>query len=137
MESNGYSSMCKKFGEILGGKAKQEKEVCSVNLERTFEANLQGRNVHSIKGVNVTFESLDRQGKAINISETVLLEQEVPVFIHALVQQGLIISAVHNHWLYENPKLIYIHVQSLEPPLDFARKMSYAYSRLESRPRMK
>lgn len=95
---------------------------------------MQGKKTTSVLGVNATFESLDTQGNALNIAEVVLLEEEVPYFLFSVMQQGLIVSALHNHWLYTNPTLMYAHVQSVEPPAAFAQKISNSFSTLTPPP---
>ncbi|WLV24987.1 DUF1259 domain-containing protein [Aciduricibacillus chroicocephali] len=129
-----HSSICRKFGEVFGAKAKYEKGVCMVQLVRNFDVHLMGKKSNSAKGNAVFFESLDEKGDALNLSETVIEERELPAFTQAITKQGLIIGAIHNHWIYDNPKLMYVHVQSVEPPLKFARKMAYAFSKLASKP---
>ncbi|WP_257984250.1 DUF1259 domain-containing protein [Neobacillus cucumis] len=74
-----------------------------------------------------SFESLEPNGKALNLGETVLLQDEVYPFIWHLQKNGIILSALHNHWLYDNPHLLYAHYISIEEPLSFARKVSEAY----------
>lgn len=132
-----HEALCRQFGEVFGAKSKFEKGVCSVELERTFDVHVMGRKSGSVKGVALMFESLDAEGNALNFSETVMEEREIPAFNRAVTQQGLIIGAQHNHWIYDSPKLIYVHVQSVEPPLDFAKKMTYAFSRLANKPKPK
>ncbi|NGP45883.1 DUF1259 domain-containing protein [Bacillaceae bacterium SIJ1] len=77
------------------------------------------------------FESLDAQGQALNLGEIVLLEEEVPAFTSAWVRQGIAISALHNHWLYTKPTILYAHFQSVEPPLQFATKVAAALQVLQ------
>ena len=36
------------------------------------------------------------------------------------------VTALHNHWLFEDPRLMYIHFESIDQPLDFARKVAEA-----------
>ena len=76
----------------------------------------------------MTFESLDAQGNALNLAEVVVLREELPSFIYTLLKNGLIVSAIHNHWIFTNPTILYVHIQSVEPPLSFARKFVKAFS---------
>ncbi|VDG94483.1 Domain of Uncharacterised Function (DUF1259) [Lysinibacillus sphaericus] len=108
--------------------------MCSISLKRQLNVSMQGKKTTSVLGVNATFESLDTQGNALNIAEVVLLEEEVPHFLYAVLQQGLIVSALHNHWLYTNPTLMYAHIQSIEPPTAFAQKISNAFVTLSPPP---
>ena len=88
---------------------------------------IQDRVSKSAVPAGITFESLDTQGNALNLAEVAVLQEELPVFVHALVKNGLIVSAIHNHWIFTNPSILYVHVQSVEPPLTFARKFAEAF----------
>ncbi|REB05624.1 DUF1259 domain-containing protein [Sporosarcina sp. BI001-red] len=134
MADTQFERTCFQFSQILNGKSKTDGSLCSIPLKRQLTVNMQGKKTTSVLGVNVTFESLDTQGNALNIAEVVLLEEEVPHFLFAVMQQGLIVSALHNHWLYTNPNLMYTHVQSVEPPTTFAQKISNAFGTLSPPP---
>lgn len=129
-----FNSLCQQFAEALGGKGKVDEGVCTVSFHRGFQATVQGKPSKSVIPADVLFESVDQNGNALNLAEIALLEQEIPAFMQAVVQQGLIVSALHNHWLFTNPTIMYIHIQSVEPPVDFAQKMAYAFSVLSSYP---
>lgn len=129
-----FNSLCQQFAEALGGKSKVDEDICIVSFHRNFQATVQGKSSKSVIPADVLFESVDQSGNALNLAEIVLLEQEIPTFMQAVVQQGLIVSALHNHWLFTNPTIMYIHIQSVEPPVDFAQKMAYAFTLLSSYP---
>nr|WP_326161080.1 DUF1259 domain-containing protein [Neobacillus niacini] len=42
-------------------------------------------------------------------------------FLSALRKRGIIVTAVHNHWLFDNPRLMYIHWENVGDPFEFAR----------------
>lgn len=86
------------------------------------EGFVQGKPSTSVIPVGVLFESLDQNGNALNLAEIAILQEEIPAFMQSVVHQGIIVSALHNHWLYINPLIMYIHLQSIEPPLNFAKK---------------
>ncbi|WP_231293235.1 DUF1259 domain-containing protein [Sporosarcina sp. P33] len=136
METSMYfNSICDDFAKILNGKSNIQNGSCSVSLHRTFGVRMMGKDASSILGVGVNFQDLDNQGNALNISETAVLQEEVPAYVYALTQQGIAVSAVHNHWLVTDPpQIMYVHAQSVEPPLQFAQKMKYAFSQLSSLP---
>ncbi|WP_244513467.1 DUF1259 domain-containing protein [Oceanobacillus limi] len=46
------------------------------------------------------------EGNALNLGETVLLEEEIQAFSEVLIQNGIIISALHNHWLFTEPNIL-------------------------------
>lgn len=122
------------FAHILNGKAEMKKNGSSVSLQRSFHVLIQGRHSTSVLPVGISFESLDQNGNALNLGEITLLEEEIPNFTKSIVEQGIMIGALHNHWIYTQPHLMYIHVQSVEPPLAFARKLVKAFTTLLSYP---
>lgn len=97
-----------------------------MEIERKLNVTIQGRPSRGELHAEVSFESLDNEGNALNLGETVILEGEIPAFTNMLIRNGIIISAIHNHWLFTKPTILYIHFQSVEPPLNFARKVSEA-----------
>jgi hypothetical protein len=63
-------------------------------------------------------------GKWLNTGEFTLLQREVQPFIRRSVKSGLKVTAVHNHWLFDKPRLMYVHVKSVENPNRFANKVA-------------
>jgi len=78
-----------------------------------------------------SFEDMDCEGRTLNLGETVILQEEINPFITALREQGIIVTALHNHWLFEKPRLFYIHFESIDKPLAFARKVARAFEVFE------
>ncbi len=63
---------------------------------------------------------------AVLMSDTVLLEEEVNPLISAAHANGLEISAIHNHFFYEQPHIFYMHLHGIGTVADLAK--SYAAS---------
>ncbi|MFD2444063.1 DUF1259 domain-containing protein [Bacillus sp. CGMCC 1.16607] len=131
---NNFHSICEQFAKILYGKSTINQDSCSVSLRRNFNVIVQGRLSGSVVPAGVSFEALDQSGNALCLAEIAILEDEIPRFMYSIVQQGLIVSALHNHWLYTEPSIMYIHIQSVEPPLNFAKKVAHSFSVLSSYP---
>lgn len=124
------SALCQQFAHILGGEQKVEHGVCMVNRDRSnIKVSILGRPSHSGLALHSmwSFESMDPQGRTLNLGETALLQDEVYPFNWHLQKSGIILSALHNHWLMDNPHIIYAHYASVEEPLSFARKVAEAY----------
>lgn len=87
-----------------------------------------GRDAASdhVIGVMFSFESLDGQGTALKLGETALRQEEVYPFIF-LLQQGIIVNSLHNHWLFMNPLLMFVHFSSIAPP-DICKKSILYFS---------
>jgi hypothetical protein len=50
------------------------------------------------------------------MSDTVLLQDEVNPLISAAQANGLEVSAIHNHFFYEEPRIFYMHVHGMGAP---------------------
>ncbi|NMM61853.1 DUF1259 domain-containing protein [Clostridium sp. P21] len=125
------NSLCKEFAKILGAEIiTSNKRVCAVGFNRNIRARILGRRTRSPLALSALFSfdirSMDEAGNALNLGETVILEEEVNDFITALRREGLLVTALHNHWLFDRPRLMYIHFESIDKPLDFARKVARA-----------
>lgn len=60
-------------------------------------------------------------GKDVMMGDLVLLEDEVNPVMSALLASGLEVTALHNHFFYEEPRLFYMHVMGHGRPMDLAR----------------
>lgn len=126
-----YQSLCHQYAQIVNGKPNVENGVCSAEIGRSLQVMIQGRPSHGELHAEISFESLDYEGNALNLGEVVLLEEEVTPFVRILAKNNLIISAIHNHWMFTTPTILYVHFQSVEPPLSFAHKAAEAFNTLK------
>ncbi|MDQ0177119.1 DUF1259 domain-containing protein [Bacillus chungangensis] len=122
--------LCQEFARILDGAGSlDENGVCLVQKFRNLKFTILGRRTRSplVLPQFFTFEDLDSQGRALNLGETVLLQEEINPLLTELRKRNIIVTAVHNHWLFEEPRAMYMHFESIEPPLVFARKIREAF----------
>ncbi len=61
-------------------------------------------------------------GNDVMMGDLVLLEDEVNPVMSALLDNGLEVTALHNHFFFENPRLFYMHVHGHGKASDLARK---------------
>lgn len=61
-------------------------------------------------------------GMDVMMGDLVLTEDEVNPVMSALLDQGLEVTALHNHFFYENPRIYYMHVMGHGRPGDLARR---------------
>jgi hypothetical protein len=69
--------------------------------------------------------TLDGQ-QAMLMSDTVLLEEEVNPLISVAQSRDLQVTAIHNHFFYESPRIFYMHLHGMGDPVDLARKYGSA-----------
>src|SRR5690242_2173894 len=60
-------------------------------------------------------------GMEVMMGDLVLLEDEVNPVMSALLDDGLEVTAVHNHFFFESPRIFYMHVHGHGKPADLAR----------------
>jgi hypothetical protein len=120
------SSLCNEFARILGSTPGVVNGVCLATRSRTnLHPIVLGRRAESFMFVPqaFSFENLDREGKGLCLGETVILQEEINPFMSRLREHDIIVTAVHNHWLFDEPRLMYMHFESIDSPLNFARKV--------------
>jgi hypothetical protein len=61
------------------------------------------------------------RGMDVMMGDLVLTEDEVNPVMSALLDNGLEVTALHNHFFYENPRIYYMHVMGHGKPADLAR----------------
>jgi hypothetical protein len=123
--SPSFQRVCNQFSRILNGEHQIVKgPVCFVSRNRRFNPTILGRRTNSplVNAQLFSFEALDRSGRALCLGETGLLQSQANRLISNLRNRGIIVTALHNHWLFENPRVMYIHWESIDNPIAFARK---------------
>lgn len=128
-ESVQPSEICQKFAKILNATPAVINGVCTATRSRTnIHPTVLGCPAESFMFVPQawSFENMDHHGRALCLGETVVLEEEANPYITSLREQGIIVTAFHNHWQFEKPRLMYIHYESIDEPLEFARKVRKA-----------
>src|SRR5690349_13155581 len=60
-------------------------------------------------------------GNDVMMGDLVLLEDEVNPVMSALLTNGLEVSALHNHFFFESPRIFYMHVHGHGKAADLAR----------------
>jgi hypothetical protein len=117
------STTCQKLADIIGGEVITAAPVCVVQRLRNINATILGRRTRSPLALPfaLSFEN-NVGGNTLNLGETVILQEEINPFLTALRKRGLIVTAVHNHWLFDQPRLMYMHWENTGNPFHFARK---------------
>src|SRR5438046_10699259 len=60
------------------------------------------------------------------MGELVLEQHEVNPVMSALLTNGLEVTALHNHFFFEQPRIFYMHVHGMGKPADLARMVKPA-----------
>jgi hypothetical protein len=65
-------------------------------------------------------------GMDVMMGDLVLLQEEVNPVMTALLDNGVDVTALHNHFFFDEPRMYYMHVHAMGKPMDLARKVKPA-----------
>jgi Domain of Unknown Function (DUF1259) len=103
--------------------------VLEYTFDRPEQYTLEGHALPSAMGPEseVHFQSIPKYGSAV-IAEFALLPTEVDKVIKLLrtSDQKVTVSALHNHFIGEDPRLYYLHVAGAGDPQKLAQVMRAA-----------
>ncbi|MET3195657.1 hypothetical protein ABID96_002625 [Bacillus sp. OAE603] len=118
--------ICKEFARMIGGQEGFAGGKCVATINRNeIPAIILGKRFRVTS--SFSFESKDNQTKqALCLGRVALLQNEVEHFVSSIVKQGIVVSSIHNEWLFDNPNLIYVNIEAVDDPLVFARKVRKA-----------
>ena len=112
----------------LGKKGDYKDGVLKVNIPRTdLEVTIHERPVPTSLGFGgwVAMAKGDG-GHDVLMGDLVLTEDEVNPVMSALLDNGLEVSALHNHFFWEQPRIFYMHVHGVGAAADLATRLKPA-----------
>jgi hypothetical protein len=66
------------------------------------------------------------RGNDVLMGDLVLLQEEVNPVMSALLEHGLEVTALHNHFFWDEPRIFYMHIHGHGKALDLARDLKPA-----------
>ncbi len=102
--------------------------VLKVTLTRTdLAVVVAGKRIPAAFGLDgwLAFAKGER-GMDVMMGDLVLLEDEVGPVISALLSNGLEVTALHNHFLREDPRIMFLHVHGMGAAAALARQVKPA-----------
>ena len=71
-------------------------------------------------------------GMQVMMGDLVLTEDEVNPVMSALLDNGLSVTALHNHFFREQPRIFYMHVHGMGTAADLAKKLKPAIALIDA-----
>lgn len=92
-------------------------------LRSDLRPRILRRRTRSPLVLPVFFSIEARRGsrRTLNLGEAVLRQREVNTVMRVLRRRGIKVTALHNHWLFEVPRLMYMHWEAVMDPARFLR----------------
>lgn len=118
--------ICQKFARIIGGQEGFAGGKCVATINRNeLKVKILGKRFGVTS--SFSFESRDNHtGRALCLGRVALLQKEVENFVASILKQGIIVSSIHNEWLFDKPNLVYVNIEAVDDPLVFAKKVRKA-----------
>ena len=67
------------------------------------------------------------EGGEVMMGDLVLLQEEVNPVMSALLDKGIDVTALHNHFFWDDPRVYYMHVHGMGKAADLARAVKPAF----------
>jgi hypothetical protein len=114
---------CPDLAAIVGGTPACVDNVCLIqSLRNDLSPTILGIRTRSPLVLPVFFSIEDgERGRTLNLGEAVLLQEETNTVMRVLRENDIIVTALHNHWLFERPRLMYMHWEARMDPEQFLR----------------
>jgi hypothetical protein len=116
---------------ILGVEGKVNNGILQFSIPRPEKITEHGAEVPSAMGVasGINFQPTE-DGRAMMTGDLVLLATEVDPVVQTLRQDGIVVTAIHNHMLEENPRLFFVHFWASGPPIMLAQGLRPALDKM-------
>src|SRR5215204_4375327 len=72
------------------------------------------------------------QGMDVMMGDLVLTEDEVNPVMSAVLENGLQVTALHNHFFWEQPRIFYMHVHGMGAAAELTRKVQPALTLIDA-----
>jgi hypothetical protein len=116
------------FMTALGKKGDFKDGVLKVNIPRSdLKVTIAGRPAPTPFGFGGWIAlTKGSDGAEVMMGDLVLTEDEVNPVMSALLDNGLDVTALHNHFFWEEPRVFYMHVHGMGTATDLARRIGPA-----------
>jgi hypothetical protein len=111
----------------LGRSGDFKANVLKVNVPRNdLSVTIAGVTTPTPFGFGGWLALTKGQGMDVMMGDLVLTEDQVNPVMSALLDNGLEVTALHNHFFWEQPRVCYMHVHGHGAPMDLARRVKPA-----------
>jgi hypothetical protein len=118
---------------VLGKNGKRNGLILSYGFPRKEKLQESGMDMPPAMGMATGINFQMNNNLAAITGDFVLLANEVNPVIKALTENGIAVTAVHNHMLYDNPRLFMLHFWAVSDPEKLAIGLKAALDKTNSK----
>jgi len=114
--------------KALGKQGDYKANVLKVNIPRNdLKVTIDGASTPTPFGFGGWIAMTKGDGgREVMMGDLVLLEDEVNPVMSALLENGLEVTALHNHFFFESPRIFYMHVHGHGTAAELSKKVKPA-----------
>src|SRR3989441_4824626 len=119
-----------KIDQITGlkGKMNEKEGVYKVTFPRDdVKVVVDGWIMPPFMGLGTWAAFTETKNGAMVMGDTVLFEDEVNAVMSAVLDNGLSVTALHNHFFFDQPKVFFMHIEGEGSVDDLARAVKKMY----------
>lgn len=121
-----------KVESILGWTGQRKGRVLQVGVPRAETITDNGMEIPPFMGMATAMNIQIVDEKAATTGDFVLLAGEVNPVVKALTESGITVTAIHNHMLFESPRLFFLHFWGFDNPEKLATGLKAALNKTNS-----
>jgi hypothetical protein len=107
--------------------------VLKVNIPRSdLTVTIGGRSAPTPFGFGGWVALTAGDGMQVMMGDLVLTEDEVNPVMSAILDNGLEVTALHNHFFWEQPRVFYMHVHGMGTAAELAQKLKPAVALIDA-----
>jgi hypothetical protein len=118
---------------ILGSNGKKNGNLLQYAFARNEKLTESGMEMPAAMGMAIAINFQMSENKAAITGDFVLLAGEVNPVIKALTENGIAVTALHNHMLNDDPRLFMVHFWAVDDPGKLARGLKAALDKTNTK----
>lgn len=116
----------------LKGKLNKEEGVYKVTFPRAdVKVSVAGWQMPPFMGLGTWAAFQGTNEKSLLMGDTVLFEDEVNPVMSAALDNGLSVTALHNHFLFDEPKVYFMHIEGQDSAEKMATAVRKVYDKIK------
>ncbi len=122
-----------KVEAILGTSGKHNGNLLQYSFPRNEKLTESGMEMPAYMGMATGINFQMDSARAAITGDFVLLADEVNPVVKALTENGITVTAIHNHMLFDNPRLFMLHFWAVDVPEKLAAGLKTALDKTNSK----
>src|SRR5947209_19039320 len=124
-----------KIDQITGlkGKLNEKENVYKISWPRSdVKVTVDGWTMPPFMGLGTWAAFSETTNGAMVMGDTVLFEDEVAAAMTSALDNGLSVTALHNHFFFDHPKVFFMHIEGEGSVDDLARAVKKMYDTVKA-----